>query len=148
MAAGRERLALAEMTRFALRRDAGEDGARTLGRWLWHAGRREEAVQILRSHAGPGSQLLLDLAVYEALRGDKAAAVRAVRESLDGVPLAQAIRVYQSSAFREAALTEDGRALLGELAWRARERLGAGGGDALPEPVGRRGGGAGGLLRR
>lgn len=148
MTTGRARAAVAEMTRFALRRDAGDEGARTLGRWLWDVGRRDEAVKTLRMHAGEGSPLLRDVAVYEALRGNKEAAVAALRGALDAVPLSQAIRTFQSPAFREAALTEDGRALLGELAWRARERLGAGGGDALPEPVGRRTGGAVGLLRR
>lgn len=147
--AGRRNEAIAGMAAFAMRRDADEGATRTLERWLWQGGRRTEAVELLRRRAADGSPLLLDLATYEAVRGEKRAAVATLGRALDGVPLTQVIRAYQSPAFREAALTEEGRALLGELANRARQTLGAGAAEgAAPEPKARRAGTAAAWVRR
>ena len=147
--AGRRAEAIAGMAAFAMRRDADEGAVRTLGRWLWQSGRRGEAVEILRRRAGDGSPVLLDLAIYEAARGEKRTAVATLRRALDGVPLTQVIHTFQSPAFREAALTEEGRALLGELADRARQTLAAGSSaeGQPPESRGRRGS-AGAWVRR
>jgi hypothetical protein len=146
---GRRSEAIAGMAAFSMRRDADEGAVRTLGRWLWQSGRRGEAVEMLRRRTGDGSPLLLDLATYEAVRGEKRRAVATLRRALDGVPLTQAIHTFQSPAFREASLTEEGRSLLGELADRARQTLAAEPrGEQSPEPGVRGYGGGGAVLRR
>jgi hypothetical protein len=147
--AGRRAEAISGMAAFSMRSDMDEGAVRTLGRWLWQSGRRGEAVEMLRRRAEDGSSLLLDLATYEAARGEKRTAVATLRRALDGVPLTQAIHTFQSPAFREASLTEEGRVLLGELADRARQTLAAEPrGEQAPEPGVRGYGGGGAVLRR